>query len=234
MWCAVLYCTVLYCTVLYCIVRYFMMSCALHLIRVEMSMCYWFPASLSNFFFLIFFIISAFSITPLPFMYLHLPCTHHLPQYILLTPSTLSQPCIPPKTHPPYCGHGQFANSRDVPLVSLRRTTTNTTPGIGGGSRTLLYNSYNKSENNVLVTSESEVTLLLQYHSSRPHIHCLRSILLKRFALLASHLLPYFNVLHRTTPRYATLCSSLHLNLIYEICLSQYSQFYNIASHHIT
>ena len=69
----------------------------------------------------------------------------------------------------------QFSNSRDVPLVSLRRTTTNTTPGIGGGSRTLLYNSYNKAENNVLVTSESEVfTLILFVLLSFTCLLCLR------------------------------------------------------------
>ena len=53
----------------------------------------------------------------------------------------------------------QFSNSRDVPLVSLRRTTSNTTPGIGGGPRSLLYNSYNKAENNVLITSDAEVII---------------------------------------------------------------------------
>ena len=52
----------------------------------------------------------------------------------------------------------QFGNSRDVPLVSLRRTTSNTTPGIGGGPRSLLYNSYNKSDFNVLITSDAEVS----------------------------------------------------------------------------
>jgi len=50
----------------------------------------------------------------------------------------------------------EFSSSRDVPLVSLRRTTSNTTPGIGGGPRSLLYNTYNKAENNVLVTSDVE------------------------------------------------------------------------------
>jgi len=43
-----------------------------------------------------------------------------------------------------YLRQHEFANSRDVPLVSLRRTTSNTTPGIGGGPRALHYNSYNK------------------------------------------------------------------------------------------
>jgi len=50
----------------------------------------------------------------------------------------------------------EFGNGRDVPLVSLRRTTTNTTPGIGGGPRNLEYNVLNKGENNVLITSEAE------------------------------------------------------------------------------
>ena len=50
----------------------------------------------------------------------------------------------------------EFGNSRDLPLVSLRRTTSNTTPGIGGGPRSLHYNSYNKAENNVLITSDAE------------------------------------------------------------------------------
>jgi coatomer protein complex subunit alpha (xenin) len=50
----------------------------------------------------------------------------------------------------------EFDKSRDVPLVSFRRTTSNTTPGIGGGPRCLLYNSFNKAENNVLVTSDVE------------------------------------------------------------------------------
>ena len=117
------------------------------------------------------------------FLYLCLPyqsiaslctksCTHHLclsPNHFHFI-STLHPPYL--NTSPP--GHGQFSNSRDVPLVSLRRTTTNTTPGIGGGSRTLLYNSYNKSENNVLVTSESEVTSLLSYHSCTSHIYRFR------------------------------------------------------------
>ena len=50
----------------------------------------------------------------------------------------------------------EFGNGRDVPLVSLRRTTSNTTPGIGGGPRHLEYNALNKGENNVLITSEAE------------------------------------------------------------------------------
>lgn len=50
----------------------------------------------------------------------------------------------------------EFATGRDVPLVSMRRTSSNTTPGIGGGPRTLGYNVFNKSENNVLITSDAE------------------------------------------------------------------------------
>lgn len=50
----------------------------------------------------------------------------------------------------------EFSNSRDMPLVSLRRTTSNATPGIGGGPRVLAYNSLNKSENNVLILSDIE------------------------------------------------------------------------------
>lgn len=50
----------------------------------------------------------------------------------------------------------EFSNSRDVPLVSLRRTTSNATPGIGGGPRTLSYNTFNKAENNVLILSDAE------------------------------------------------------------------------------
>ncbi len=50
----------------------------------------------------------------------------------------------------------EFSSSKDVPLVSLRRTTGTTTAGIGGGPRTLIFNSLNKNENNVLVLSDSE------------------------------------------------------------------------------
>ena len=50
----------------------------------------------------------------------------------------------------------EFASGRDVPLVSLRRSVTNTTPGVGGGPRTLTYNSLNKAENNVIITSDAE------------------------------------------------------------------------------
>jgi coatomer protein complex subunit alpha (xenin) len=49
-----------------------------------------------------------------------------------------------------------FSNGRDVPLVSLRRTSTNTTPGIGGGPRHLSYNSLNKADNNILITSDAD------------------------------------------------------------------------------
>lgn len=48
----------------------------------------------------------------------------------------------------------EFGSGRDIPLVSLRRTTSTTTPGIGGGPRTLHYNVLNKSENNVLILSD--------------------------------------------------------------------------------
>uniref|UniRef100_A0A7S3GXJ7 Coatomer subunit alpha n=1 Tax=Spumella elongata TaxID=89044 RepID=A0A7S3GXJ7_9STRA len=50
----------------------------------------------------------------------------------------------------------EFSSSRDVPLVSLRRTTSNATPGIGGGPRTLSYNAHNKAENNVLILSDAD------------------------------------------------------------------------------
>ena len=50
----------------------------------------------------------------------------------------------------------EFGNGRDVPLISLRRTTNNTTPGIGGGPRHMEYNMLNKNENNVLITSDVE------------------------------------------------------------------------------
>lgn len=50
----------------------------------------------------------------------------------------------------------EFSNGRDIPLVSLRRTSSNTTPGIGGGPRHLFYNSLNKAENNVLIISDAE------------------------------------------------------------------------------
>jgi coatomer protein complex subunit alpha (xenin) len=50
----------------------------------------------------------------------------------------------------------EFQSSRDIPLVSLRRTTSNATPGIGGGPHSLSYNSFNKAENTVLITSDAE------------------------------------------------------------------------------
>jgi coatomer subunit alpha len=50
----------------------------------------------------------------------------------------------------------EFSSTRDMPLVSLRRTTSNATPGIGGGARTLSYNSLNKAENNVLIQSDAD------------------------------------------------------------------------------
>ena len=50
----------------------------------------------------------------------------------------------------------EFATSKTNTLVSLRRTGASVTPGIGGGPRTLLYNVYNKAENNVLVSSDVE------------------------------------------------------------------------------
>jgi coatomer protein complex subunit alpha (xenin) len=50
----------------------------------------------------------------------------------------------------------EYNNGRDVPLVSLRRANTSSTVGIGGGPRTLQYNTLNKSEHNVLVLSDTE------------------------------------------------------------------------------
>ena len=50
----------------------------------------------------------------------------------------------------------EFGNGRDIPLVSLRRSSANTTPGIGGGPRGLSYNVLNKADNNVLITSDSD------------------------------------------------------------------------------
>lgn len=67
---------------------------------------------------------------------------------------TLSGKCYYVKDR--YLRMHEFHNSRDVPLVSLRRTTSNSTPGIGGGPRTLTYNVYNKAENNVLITSDGD------------------------------------------------------------------------------
>jgi coatomer protein complex subunit alpha (xenin) len=45
---------------------------------------------------------------------------------------------------------------RDIPLVSLRRTTSNAVPGIGGGVRSLHNNNFNKTEHNVLTQSDAE------------------------------------------------------------------------------
>lgn len=50
----------------------------------------------------------------------------------------------------------EYSNGRDVPLVSLRRANTSNTVGIGGGPRTLQYNTLNKSEHNVLILSDVE------------------------------------------------------------------------------
>ena len=50
----------------------------------------------------------------------------------------------------------EFSSGRDAPLVSLRRTSSSSTPGIGGGPRTLNFNSFNKAENNVIITSDIE------------------------------------------------------------------------------
>lgn len=50
----------------------------------------------------------------------------------------------------------EYGSARDLPLVSLRRASTNATPGIGGGPRNLVYNTLNKAENNVLILSDVE------------------------------------------------------------------------------
>ena len=50
----------------------------------------------------------------------------------------------------------ELGNGREAPLVSLRRPSSNSTPGIGGGPRYLTYNIFNKAENNVLITSDAE------------------------------------------------------------------------------
>ena len=54
-----------------------------------------------------------------------------------------------------YLRQFEFDSSRDVPLVSLRRTP-NGTPGIGGGPRSLHFNVLNKSESNILIMSNAE------------------------------------------------------------------------------
>ena len=50
----------------------------------------------------------------------------------------------------------EFANGKDNTLISLRRSGNSTVPGIGGGPRSLAYNIFNKTENNILVTSDLE------------------------------------------------------------------------------
>jgi coatomer protein complex subunit alpha (xenin) len=50
----------------------------------------------------------------------------------------------------------EYSSGKDLPLVSLRRASTNNTPGIGGGPRVLVYNTLNKTENNVLIQSDAE------------------------------------------------------------------------------
>lgn len=50
----------------------------------------------------------------------------------------------------------ELGNGREAPLVSLRRPSSNSTPGIGGGPRYLTYNIFNKAENNVLITSDAD------------------------------------------------------------------------------
>lgn len=50
----------------------------------------------------------------------------------------------------------EFSTAKDSILVSLRRSGITVTPGIGGGPRVLSYNIFNKSENNVLITSDAE------------------------------------------------------------------------------
>lgn len=49
-----------------------------------------------------------------------------------------------------------FTTNKDTPLVGFRRPTANFTPGVGGGPRALFYNSFNKSEHNVLVLHSQE------------------------------------------------------------------------------
>jgi coatomer protein complex subunit alpha (xenin) len=50
----------------------------------------------------------------------------------------------------------EFQSGRDIMLGSLRRTASNTTPGIGGGPRTLQYNAFNKNDNNIIITSDAD------------------------------------------------------------------------------
>ena len=47
-------------------------------------------------------------------------------------------------------------NGRDVPLVSLRRSSGHTSPGTGGGPRNLTFNSFNRQENNIIITSDAD------------------------------------------------------------------------------
>lgn len=49
-----------------------------------------------------------------------------------------------------------FTSGKDLPLASLRRSSSTITPGIGGGPRSLLYNSLNKNEYNFLILSDIE------------------------------------------------------------------------------
>jgi len=50
----------------------------------------------------------------------------------------------------------EFTSGKDIPVVSLRRTSSNSTPGIGGGPTGLSYNIFNKSEGNILMTSDAD------------------------------------------------------------------------------
>ena len=50
----------------------------------------------------------------------------------------------------------EFGNGRDISLSSLRRTSFNVTPGIGGGPRALQFNSFNKAEINILLHMDSD------------------------------------------------------------------------------
>lgn len=66
----------------------------------------------------------------------------------------------------------EFKNGKDVPLLSLRRSASVSTPGIGGNPRSLAYNFLNKQEQNLLVVYDSEggsyelITLHGSEHSS--------------------------------------------------------------------
>eukprot|EP00640_Fibrocapsa_japonica_P000008 CAMPEP_0113939256 /NCGR_PEP_ID=MMETSP1339-20121228/5605_1 /TAXON_ID=94617 /ORGANISM="Fibrocapsa japonica" /LENGTH=864 /DNA_ID=CAMNT_0000942713 /DNA_START=20 /DNA_END=2611 /DNA_ORIENTATION=+ /assembly_acc=CAM_ASM_000762 len=53
----------------------------------------------------------------------------------------------------------EFATGRDMPVVSLRRvgqSGSSSTPGLGGGPRSLQYNSFNPAESNILLQLDSE------------------------------------------------------------------------------